>query len=98
MADGVPTDKVYPCDIDRALASLDKVKPSVDVWWNTGAQVEQMLGSGEVDMIATWVSRAQSAIANGAPARPTPTLAANSSSSRPTPSGRPRWLNSLPPA
>ncbi|KAG1580116.1 hypothetical protein G6F46_015561 [Rhizopus delemar] len=26
-----------------------------------------MLGSGEVDMIATWVSRAQSAIANGAP-------------------------------
>lgn len=67
MADGVPTDKVYPCDIDRALASLDKIKPSVDVWWNTGAQVEQMLGSGEVDMIATWVSRAQSAIANGAP-------------------------------
>ncbi|WP_445657663.1 ABC transporter substrate-binding protein [Achromobacter sp. NCFB-sbj8-Ac1-l] len=67
MADGVPTDKVYPCDVDRALASLDKIKPSVDVWWNTGAQVEQMLGSGEVDMIATWVSRAQSAIANGAP-------------------------------
>ncbi|SSW64664.1 ABC transporter substrate-binding protein [Achromobacter agilis] len=67
MADGVPADKVYPCDIDRALASLDKIKPAVDVWWNTGAQVEQMLGSGEVDMIATWVSRAQSAIANGAP-------------------------------
>ena len=28
MADGVATDKVYPCDIDRALASLDKIKPS----------------------------------------------------------------------
>lgn len=29
MADGVAPDKVYPCDIDRALASLDKIKPSV---------------------------------------------------------------------
>lgn len=67
MADGVPTSKVYPCDLDRAFASLDKIKPKVDVWWNSGAQVEQMLGSGEVDMIATWVSRPQSAIANGAP-------------------------------
>jgi len=67
MADGVPAAQVYPCDINRALASLDKIKPAVDVWWNSGAQVEQMLASGEVDMIATWVSRAQSAVANGAP-------------------------------
>jgi len=69
MADGVATDQVYPCDIDRALASLDKIKPAVDVWWNSGAQVEQMLGSGEVDMVATWVSRAQSAMASGAPVK-----------------------------
>ncbi len=66
MADGVPADKVYPCDVDRALAKLDRIKPAVDVWWTSGAQVEQMLGSGEVDMVATWVSRAQSAAANGA--------------------------------
>ncbi|MGI4859925.1 MAG: ABC transporter substrate-binding protein [Janthinobacterium lividum] len=67
LADGVVPSKVYPCDLDRAFASLDKVAKHVDVWWSTGAQVEQMLGSGEVDMVATWVSRAQSAIANGAP-------------------------------
>jgi putative spermidine/putrescine transport system substrate-binding protein len=67
MASGVPTAQVYPCNIDRAIASLDKIKNSVDVWWTSGAQVEQMLGNGEVDMVATWVSRAQSAIANGAP-------------------------------
>ncbi|WP_447742500.1 ABC transporter substrate-binding protein [Variovorax boronicumulans] len=67
MADGVPNGQVYPCNLDRALASLDKVKSAVDVWWTSGAQVEQMLGNGEVDMVATWVSRAQSAIANGAP-------------------------------
>ena len=67
MADGVPTNAVYPCDVDHAIASLDKIKASIDVWWTSGAQVEQMLGNGEVDMVATWVSRAQSAQATGAP-------------------------------
>jgi len=69
MAAGTPAAKVYPCDLERAFASLDKIKPAVDVWWTSGAQVEQMLASGEVDAIATWVSRAQSAIAGGAPVR-----------------------------
>lgn len=67
MADGVPTSQVYPCNFDKSFASLDKIAKHVDVWWTTGAQVEQMLISGEVDMISTWVSRAQSAIASGAP-------------------------------
>ncbi|SDV50591.1 ABC transporter substrate-binding protein [Chitinasiproducens palmae] len=67
LASGVPVSQVYPCNLDKAFASLDKIAKHVDVWWTTGAQVEQMLASGEVDMIATWVSRAQSAIANGAP-------------------------------
>ncbi len=67
MAAGVPTSQLYPLNVDRALASLDKLKPNVDVWWNSGAQVEQMLKSGEVDMVATWVSRPQSAMADGAP-------------------------------
>ena len=67
MASGVPTSQLYPLNIDKAFTNLDTVKPKVDVWWNSGAQVEQMLKSGEVDMIATWVSRPQSAIADGAP-------------------------------
>jgi putative spermidine/putrescine transport system substrate-binding protein len=67
MADGVPTSSVYPCDLNRAFASLDRIKPDVAVWWTSGAQVEQILGSGEVDMIPTWVSRAQAAQAAGAP-------------------------------
>ena len=66
MASGVPNDKVYPLDLDRAFKALDQIKPKVDVWWNSGAQVEQMLKSGEVDLIATWVSRPQSANADGA--------------------------------
>ncbi|MBB2931430.1 ABC transporter substrate-binding protein [Paraburkholderia silvatlantica] len=67
MASGVQPVQVYPCNLDRAFASLDKISKHVDVWWTTGAQVEQMLGSGEVAMVATWASRAQSAMANGAP-------------------------------
>ncbi|WP_416046874.1 ABC transporter substrate-binding protein [Cupriavidus basilensis] len=67
MADGVANGSVYPCDVDRALRSLDKVKSNVAVWWSGGAQVEQMLKSGEVDMVATWISRAQAAMDAGAP-------------------------------
>ena len=52
MADGVPAAQVYPCNLERAFASLDKIKPHVGVWWTYGAQCEQMLTSGEVDMIA----------------------------------------------
>lgn len=67
MADGVPTADVYPLDLDRAFAKLDKVKSATDVWWTSGAQAEQLLISGEVDLLATWVSRAQSAQTAGAP-------------------------------
>ena len=67
MAAGTPTSSLYPLDIERAIQNLDRIKPAVDVWWNSGAQVEQILKSGEVDMIATWVSRPQAAMAAGAP-------------------------------
>ena len=67
MASGVPTSQLYPLNVDRAFTALDQLKPKVDVWWTSGAQCEQMLKSGEVDMIATWVSRPQSAMADGAP-------------------------------
>ena len=59
MADGVPTNKVYPCDFDRAYKSLDKIKKDVAVWWTSGAQTTQMLKSGEVDMLPTWNGRAR---------------------------------------
>jgi len=38
LADGVPRDKLYPLDVDRAFKSLAKIKPSVAVWWASGAQ------------------------------------------------------------
>ena len=57
MADGVPPDKLYPLDIDRAFRSLDKIKPYVKVWWTAGAQPAQLLTDGEVDMASAWNGR-----------------------------------------
>ena len=67
MADGVPNNKVYPCDFDRAYKSLDKIKKDVAIWWDQGAQTSQMLKTAEVDMLPTWNARAQVVIDEGAP-------------------------------
>ena len=67
LADGVPKDKIYPIDMDRAFKKLDQIKPHVQVWWTGGAQTTQMLQSGEVDMLPTWNGRAQAVIDAGGP-------------------------------
>ena len=69
LADGVPLDKLYPLDIDRAFKVLDKIKPHVAVWWTGGAQSTQLLQSGEVDMLPGWNARLQAAIDGGTPAK-----------------------------
>jgi putative spermidine/putrescine transport system substrate-binding protein len=58
LADGVPKDKLYPMDIDRAFKKMDEIKPHIKVWWRTGAQSQQLIRDGEVDMIAIWSARA----------------------------------------
>ncbi len=55
--DGVPTDKLYPLDIERAFRALDRIKPSLRVWWTQGQQSAQLLRDGEVDMIGIWHGR-----------------------------------------
>jgi putative spermidine/putrescine transport system substrate-binding protein len=67
LADGVPADKLYPMDIDRAFRKLDQIKPHIKVWWTQGTQSQQLIGDGEVDMIAMWNARAQEMIDRGAP-------------------------------
>jgi putative spermidine/putrescine transport system substrate-binding protein len=67
LADGVEPSKLYPCDFGRAYRSLDRIKPKIAAWWAGGAQVTQMMVSGEVDMVPVWLARAQAAIAQNAP-------------------------------
>jgi putative spermidine/putrescine transport system substrate-binding protein len=69
MADGVAPHDLYPLDIDRAFRSLDRIKPHVNVWWSTGAQITQLLQNGEVDMAGTWAGPAYAAAGAGAPVK-----------------------------
>ncbi len=54
LADGVAKEDLYPLDIERAFAKLDQIKEHVTVWWTAGAQSEQLLRDGEVDMMGIW--------------------------------------------
>lgn len=67
LADGVPPDKVYPLDLDRAFAALERIKPHVSVWWDSGGQAMQLVKDGEVDMASIWNGRASVLVAEGAP-------------------------------
>jgi putative spermidine/putrescine transport system substrate-binding protein len=69
LADGVAADKVYPIDTNRALKKLSSIKKDL-VFWTTGAQAQQYLESGQVDMELLWSGRAYSAVKNGAPYKP----------------------------
>ncbi len=67
LADGVPLDKVYPMDLDRAFKKMDQIKPHVKVWWEQNTQAQQLIKDGEVDMIQMPTARAQELIDQGVP-------------------------------
>ncbi len=67
MASGVDAENVYPCDLDKAFRSLDKIKSHIAVWWMYGPQAEQLLKNGEIDLALMWSGRVQEAIKAGVP-------------------------------
>lgn len=56
LADGVPADKLYPLDLDRAFKKLDTIKSEI-VWWSGGAQSQQLIASGEAAFGQLWNGR-----------------------------------------
>ncbi len=68
MAAGVPPDKLYPIDIDKAFDSYDRIKASVVKWWETGAVPVQMLSDREVVLASVWNGRMAAIQAAGVPA------------------------------
>ena len=66
LADGVPLDKLYPLDMDRAFKSLEKIKSKI-FWWERGAQGGQVFVDGEVDVGAIWNGRVHDPKLSGAP-------------------------------
>jgi len=67
IADGVPKDKLYPMDIDRAFRKMNEIKPHIKVWWREGSQSQQLIRDAEVDMIGMWSARAVDLIADKVP-------------------------------
>lgn len=57
LADGVAPGDLYPLDIKRAVAKLDTIKDDL-VFWKSGAESEDLVGSGEVAMVMTYNARA----------------------------------------
>lgn len=56
MGGGQPASSLYPLDLDRSFAALDKAKDDI-VWWTSGAQSAQLLIDGEVDFGTAWNGR-----------------------------------------
>ncbi len=67
LADGVPADKLFPMDVDRAFRKLDEIKPHVRVWWKSGDQSQQIIRDGEVVLSMMWSGRAFSLKNAGVP-------------------------------
>src|SRR5246127_1269758 len=67
LAPGVPADKLYPMDVDRAFRKMSEIKPHIKVWWREGSQSQQLIRDGEVDMIAMWSARAIDLIEDNVP-------------------------------
>jgi putative spermidine/putrescine transport system substrate-binding protein len=49
LADGVPFEKLYPLDVDRALRKLEPFRKSA-VWWTTNSQSQQLMVDGECNL------------------------------------------------
>ena len=61
LADGVAPADLYPLDLEKATAKLDAIKDEV-VFWGSGAESRELIGSGEVAMSMMWNGRTWYAI------------------------------------
>ena len=67
LADGVPREKLFPLDLDRAFGKLDRIKPEVATWWRTGDQSRKMWASDDIAMSLMWSGTAYAEKRAGTP-------------------------------
>jgi putative spermidine/putrescine transport system substrate-binding protein len=75
LADGVPLDKLFPLDVERALKSLDKLGRDNIIWYNTNQEPIQQLVSGAVTLATAFHGRVLLANRGGASLGFTPNYA-----------------------
>ena len=66
LGDGVAFEELYPLDIDRAIAKLDSVRDSL-VFWNSGAELQQIMSTGETPFSFAWNNRIENLQKGGQP-------------------------------
>lgn len=69
LADGVAPNELYPLDMDRVYDKLDGMRDNF-IYWGTGAESQQMVESGEAEMVLLWSGRGFGAVENGANYQP----------------------------
>jgi putative spermidine/putrescine transport system substrate-binding protein len=67
LADGVAPADLYPLDVERAHAALDKLKPHVQVWMDDSAKSIEHLQRQEVDYAFTSSGRIEASVKAGVP-------------------------------
>lgn len=56
LADGVPHDKLYPLDLERAFRKYDSIRDHL-IFWNSAAEAQQYLVNKSADFVVTWNNR-----------------------------------------
>lgn len=59
LADGVPMDKIFPIDINRAFNKLAEIKSHISTYWETGAQSAELFTTGSAELGSVWNGRLQ---------------------------------------
>lgn len=54
LADGVEVADLYPLDVERAFASLDRIRDNVLVWWQESKEPAELIAAGAVAMASAW--------------------------------------------
>lgn len=67
LADGVPLDKLYPLDVDRAFRALDEIKGVVREFWADGATPGLLLERRQIAASSVWHGRPNALIRQGVP-------------------------------
>jgi putative spermidine/putrescine transport system substrate-binding protein len=57
LADGVPANKLYPLDIERAFKALERIKPHITKWVDETPQTVALVERGEIDFSYTYSAR-----------------------------------------
>ena len=67
MGSGVAPSDVFPIDVERAFAALDKIKLHVSHWISSTAQTVSLIQQNETDYTFTYTTRVKNMQASGVP-------------------------------